>query len=291
MRRDFYILIQSWMISDLKLKGDALLVYALIHGFTVHGKGFSEISHSQLADRIGSSRRNVINAVQKLEAQGLLKVTEVVKDGLLYKNYTAVVPDIFFDRTCEKSSQDGCKSFTGSVKKVHRECEKISQVTGEKTSHLNKNININKNKEREDGAPSLDAVRAFARAENLDLEDAERLWYYYESVNWVTNKGLKIKRWRAAFKGRCKAAKAQDNSSSQGAAKKDEAAMPSDVESNFGSWLIFHKTCENVLKGIECDSYLLDGVKTHACRCSRCLDKPVNVALLENLLPGFPVKA
>lgn len=290
MRRDFYILIQEWMISDLKLKGDALLIYALIHGFTVHGKGFSDISHSQIADRIGSSRRNVINAVQKLEAEGLLKVTEVVKDGLLYKNYTAVVPDVFFDPTCEKSSQDGCKNFTGSVKKVHRGSEKSSQVTGEKISHQNKDININKNKEREGGTPSLDAVRAFALAENLDLGDAERLWFYYESVNWITTKGLKIKRWRAAFKGRCKAAKVQDSSGSQDAVKEGEAAMPADVESNFGSWLIFHRTCENILNGIECKSYLMDVVKTHACRCSRCLDKPVNVALLENLLSDFPVK-
>jgi len=38
MKQEYYINIQSWMIRDLKLTGNKLLVYATIYGFSQDGE-------------------------------------------------------------------------------------------------------------------------------------------------------------------------------------------------------------------------------------------------------------
>ena len=34
VQKDNYIVIQGWMIEDLKLKGNELIIYAIIYGFS-----------------------------------------------------------------------------------------------------------------------------------------------------------------------------------------------------------------------------------------------------------------
>ena len=38
MKSDNYIVIQGWMVNELNLKGNDLLVFALIYGFTRDGR-------------------------------------------------------------------------------------------------------------------------------------------------------------------------------------------------------------------------------------------------------------
>ena len=36
VREDNYFAVQGWMVTELKLKGNALMLYAIIYGFTAH---------------------------------------------------------------------------------------------------------------------------------------------------------------------------------------------------------------------------------------------------------------
>lgn len=61
-----YILIQSWMISRLQLKGINLLIFAIIHGFSQDGKSVFKGSINYLCRLTGYSHAQVIRSLQIL---------------------------------------------------------------------------------------------------------------------------------------------------------------------------------------------------------------------------------
>lgn len=63
--------IPLFMITELKLCGTTLLVYALIYSFTVSGKEYWG-SRNYLAERVGCSVSTVDRALRKLEKMGLI---------------------------------------------------------------------------------------------------------------------------------------------------------------------------------------------------------------------------
>ena len=69
---DNYIVIQGWMISDLKLKGNDLLVYAIIYGFTQDGVHKFTASLQYLADWCNSTKQGIQKNLSNLVEQGLL---------------------------------------------------------------------------------------------------------------------------------------------------------------------------------------------------------------------------
>ena len=59
VREDNYFAVQGWMVTELKLKGNALMLYAIIYGFsqttTIYTSNLSpEELRSELGDRIAS---------------------------------------------------------------------------------------------------------------------------------------------------------------------------------------------------------------------------------------------
>lgn len=74
---DNYVNIQGWMINELNLKGNELITYAIIYGFTQkEGQVFSG-GASYIADWINSTRQTAMNTIKSLEEKELiLKVRE-----------------------------------------------------------------------------------------------------------------------------------------------------------------------------------------------------------------------
>jgi hypothetical protein len=88
---DNYFVVQGWMISELGLKGNALLLYAIIYGFSqTTNTGFTG-SVDYLCGWLGGvSRPTVINTLDNLVQQGLLTKSSVTKGALTYNTYTAI---------------------------------------------------------------------------------------------------------------------------------------------------------------------------------------------------------
>ena len=117
-----YIVLQGWMISELKLKGNELIIYACIHGFSqLDGQVFSG-SLQYLADWTNSSRQTVINTIKSLIEKGLVEKTDKVINGVKF---------------CEYQS----KNLTGVVKKFDGGSQKICMGGSQKS--LPNNIDIN----------------------------------------------------------------------------------------------------------------------------------------------------
>jgi hypothetical protein len=84
-----YIAIQSFMVKDLKLKGNELLVYGIIYGFSKDGKAFNG-SLQYLADWCNCSKVTVISTLQSLVKKGYLTKKEVFKNGVKYCEYCCI---------------------------------------------------------------------------------------------------------------------------------------------------------------------------------------------------------
>ncbi len=135
-----FVIIHSWMISELNLKNTELIIYACIYGFTASNGSFSG-SHSFLADFANCSRQQVIRCLKSLLSKGLLTKSEVDENGIKHLIYTA-------KEVCNKMLQGdvtkvhtGCnKMLQGSVTKVHTGCNKMLQ--GGCNEMLHNNIEI-----------------------------------------------------------------------------------------------------------------------------------------------------
>ena len=82
-----YITIQGWMVKELKLRGNELLVFAIIYGFTQDGESRFQGSCAYLADWLGSSRQTALNMLNLLTNKGLITRTEKTVNGLKVCDY------------------------------------------------------------------------------------------------------------------------------------------------------------------------------------------------------------
>ena len=70
VRQSNYITVLGWMVSDLKLRGNALLIYAVIYGFSQNGDDSYTGSRQYLADWTNSTVQNVSRCLKKLVEDG-----------------------------------------------------------------------------------------------------------------------------------------------------------------------------------------------------------------------------
>ena len=160
MTNDDYVVIQGWMINELKLKGAELLCYATIYAFskaeghTFHG------SQQYIADWCGVSRRTANEVVNNLIDKQLIERFTEAKNGEIVYHYIAK---------------------NNGEKKLHTPCEE--------TSHNN---NIEKNKEenkkdksflsKKEDADFFDSLLSIGIVEDVATE-----WMHLRKKSKATN--------------------------------------------------------------------------------------------------------
>lgn len=105
VRRENYIQIQGWMLTDLKLKGNELLVYAIIYGFSQLEHQVFNGSLQYLMDWTGASRRTIINVLNSLQDKGLLEKTEELKNNVKFCSYNAIIDFSWNDKICTRGAK------------------------------------------------------------------------------------------------------------------------------------------------------------------------------------------
>lgn len=88
---DNYITIQGWMVNDLNLKGNELLIYAIIFGFSQNGENKYDGGLQYLADWTNSTKQGVQKALKNLVNEGLLIKEDRVINKVKFCSYCAVV--------------------------------------------------------------------------------------------------------------------------------------------------------------------------------------------------------
>lgn len=173
----WYITIQQEMRDDLGLKGNELIVFAFINGYSQEGQGCYYGSLANLQRVCGiASRQTATDVLKSLRAKGYIVKTEQVVNGVKMVSYS-VSP-----------------RFGQGVRKVDRGCPE--------SGHNNKeDININSLYNK--GAvrfqrPSLDDIRAYCSSRGNDV-DPEQFYDFYESKGWMVGK-TPMKDWHAAIR-------------------------------------------------------------------------------------------
>lgn len=92
MKRDRFIVILGWMMDDLGLSGNDLLIYALIYGFSQDGKNEYTGSLAKLAEWIHTSDSRCSERLARLVERGLLNKRVFEMNGVTRCGYMAVPP-------------------------------------------------------------------------------------------------------------------------------------------------------------------------------------------------------
>jgi len=85
-----YIVILPWMREDLDLKGNELLVYALIHGFSQEAQGCFFGSLNYICRACGCTIPTTIEVLKRLQNRGLIHKRELSENNVKMCQYTAV---------------------------------------------------------------------------------------------------------------------------------------------------------------------------------------------------------
>lgn len=87
VKRDNFISLQGWMITDLNLKGNELIIYACIYGFTQAENQVFSGSLQYLADWTNSSKQGVMRCLKSLVEKGYIIKTDKIINGVKFCEY------------------------------------------------------------------------------------------------------------------------------------------------------------------------------------------------------------
>ena len=104
-----YLVIQGWMVTELGLKGNELLIYALIYGFSQTEDQWFTGTLRYIAEWTNSTKQGVQKALASLIEKGLLEKRETVENGVKSCRY----------RVCNKVDGGMQQSCVGCETKLH----------------------------------------------------------------------------------------------------------------------------------------------------------------------------
>lgn len=113
-----YVNIQSFMVNELHLSGNALIIYAVIYGFSQDGDSWFTGSRSYLAAWCQASKSTVSRNLDTICSDGLIERRERTESGVLLVDYR-VVRGTQNEQGCTQNEQWGVpKMGTGGVPKM-----------------------------------------------------------------------------------------------------------------------------------------------------------------------------
>ena len=135
-KRTNYITILGWMRTDFDLKGNELLVFALIYGFSQDTETKFNGSISYIQDAIGASKNTVMTTLKKITEKGLLDKHTETRKGVSFNSYSCSCMVV------QKLDPGGAKiGFGGGAKIGHNNTIPLdNNINTDKELSLFKNI-------------------------------------------------------------------------------------------------------------------------------------------------------
>ncbi len=90
---DNHITVKGWMVSKMNLKGNKLLAYALIYGFSQDGQSTFKGSIAYVTRWLNCARSTAIETLEQLEADGWIAKSKNSKSGIERNEYKAANVD------------------------------------------------------------------------------------------------------------------------------------------------------------------------------------------------------
>lgn len=180
-----YINIMGWMVNKLHLKGNELLIYAIIYGFSQAEQQTFSGSLQYLADWTNSTRQGVMKNLKSLLDKGLIEKKDININGVKFCEYCTTELLGVYNKVYRGVQQ----SLTGGVQQSLHNNINIDNTN----NNINNNISGKRFK-----PPTVDEVKAYC-IERQNNVDAERFMDYYTANGWKVGKNT-MKDWKAAVR-------------------------------------------------------------------------------------------
>ena len=216
------------MVTELGLRNNRLLLYALLYGFSQDKSGGYSGKQDYLMEWLGCSRAALFNLIQELKRQGLLY--EAVADSGQKTLRTARYPCLN-NRHDVQSLDMPCPENRHDVQNLDTACPENRHPTiYNNTDNTIYNYSCSSGTETTPPPPTTEEVEAYCRERGNDI-DARRFVDYYAVSGWKL-RGKPIEDWRALIRlweqnGRANKAAPVTETSAAGNGTNGEAAKNS----------------------------------------------------------------
>lgn len=139
IKNDNYITIQGFMVNDLKLKGNELLIYAIIYGFSQKENQIFTGCLGYLAEWCSISKQTVITTLRSLVNKGLIGKNEKTINNVKFCEYYSKD----FNEVVKKFDGGSQKTLMGGSQKTLMGSQKI-RPNNKEYNILKNNIDYNK---------------------------------------------------------------------------------------------------------------------------------------------------
>jgi len=184
VKNEHYVVIAGWMVNELNLKGNELLVYAIIYGFSQEEGHTFHGSLQYLADWINSTKQGVMKNLKSLLDKGLIARKDNVINGVNFVEYYTT-------------------ELHGGIQ--HSLPGYATEFNGGMQLSLPNNIAINniednsrRNNKGRFTPPTVDEVRAYCKERGNNV-DPESFVDFYASKGWMVGKNS-MRDWKAAVR-------------------------------------------------------------------------------------------
>ena len=116
VKENSFITIQAFMVNELNLKGNELLIYAIIHGFSQDGESEFTGSLQYLADWTNSTKQGVMKALKSLCEKQLILKNETFQNNLKFCTYKVSQYATKFNGVLNKVERGYATKFNGGIK-------------------------------------------------------------------------------------------------------------------------------------------------------------------------------
>lgn len=178
--KENYINIQGWMVTELNLKGNELIIYACIYGFSqAEGQAFSG-RLKYLADWTNSTKYGVTKCLKSLIEKGYIVKDEEYINNVKCCKYRTVNPD----EVCNKVDHYATKLYGGMQQscteyatKLHGGMQQSCTNDNIDNNKYNNTNNINNNTSTESKTDTSEPKPASSKLTHE--QEFERLWNCY----------------------------------------------------------------------------------------------------------------
>lgn len=177
MKDGTYVVIQSFMLTELGLKGNELIVYATIYGYTQDGEHWFYGTKGHLAEWCGATKGTVGNCLKSLVEKGYVERREHIEQGQVKIEYRV----------------------TKNVTPPHKNCDtphtKFNPNNNKEEQHNNNKQYMGKPKKSGFTPPTREQVREYVKERGYHF-DADHFFDYYSASDWHLQGGKRITRWK-----------------------------------------------------------------------------------------------
>ena len=116
MRDDNYIVIPGWAINRLGLKGNDLIIFSIIYGFSQDGESEFSGSIQYLCDCLNVTKPTIINSLKNLVSLGYITKRVETINGVVFNRYKVSLQVLENFNEGSKESLQVVKNFNGGSK-------------------------------------------------------------------------------------------------------------------------------------------------------------------------------